>query len=163
MSSTTHIASKLEQSNNQLFNVQKPSVYGNLSRDQEHLSVNPLSAFNMWENATENSSEHENIIDESHLGRPISVANKTLENKVGTIDRAIKKWDYPILCTKWMWHMALFRISLQKKYIEKYALTGYLIHWLRNNVLRVSQLAKRISLAFKKRGNVYLYYTLTGG
>ncbi len=46
---------------------------------------------------------------------PISVADKTLENKVD----AIKKRDYPILYIKWMWHMILFKISLQKTEISK--------------------------------------------
>ncbi len=86
MSSTTHVASKLEQRVIIRFLIYKnlppieiylriKNVYGEFTSSVQYVKK--------WYRKFK--SGRKNIIDESHSGRPISVANKTLGNKDDTI------------------------------------------------------------------------------
>ncbi len=91
------------------FNVQKPSTYWILSKDQERLC--DIQHVRKWYKKFK--SGRKNVMDKSPSRKLISVTDKTLENNVDTIIRCIEKQEYPTLRTKWMQHMVLFRILLQ--------------------------------------------------
>ncbi len=98
--------------NNTFFNVQKPFAHWNLSKDQRKFMVNPQSAFNVRENRTENSKVVARMLSINHSGRLLQI--KRSKRKLMQSFSAIKKWDYLILCTKWMRCKELFRMSFKK-------------------------------------------------
>ncbi len=104
----------------------------------------PQSAFNVWENGTENLKVVARISSTKVVQEDRFLSQtRHLKTKLMKSFSTIAKRDYLIWCTKWMWHMVLFRVSLQKNWnIEKYTLTGYHIAGLAFDALRMSRISK---------------------
>ncbi len=117
--------------------------------------VNPESAFNTWENGTENS-EVVARISLMKVIREYGFLSQTrcLKTKLTQSFSTIKKRDYPILCTKWRRHMVPFRISLQKTEISKNMCSlnnAYTDCW---TMCCVSTCEKNLN-RFQKEGNMF--------
>ncbi len=146
MSSTTHIASKLEQQAIIRFwmyeNLPPIKIYRRIKNVYGESTIS-VQHVRKWYRKFKSGLV--NILVKVIQEDQFLLQTRHLKTKLMQSFSMIKKWDYPILRTKWIRHMVLFRISLQKK--QKYwkIYSGQRVCLLRNNMLYVSPLAKRIS------------------